>query len=126
MANAPLPNIQGVKQRIDEQIQAKRQIIEQLPVLGESGVLDQNTIDLRTYILRTEIATLQASLAQLPPVNFKETVQTVSLKQFWLDLSESERRFYFREFIHHIEIVRSPSDLSQWHIKLVLLLEMDR
>lgn len=126
MATAPLPDVVGVKQGIAAQIQAKQEIIDQLATLGTSGVLDQATIDLRTYNLRTEIASLQASLAQLPPVNLQETVQTVSLRQFWLDLSESERRFYFREFIHHIEIVRSPSDLSQWQTKLVLLLDMIR
>ncbi|MEM9213141.1 MAG: recombinase family protein [Cyanobacteria bacterium P01_F01_bin.150] len=124
MATAPLPDVKGLKQRVDAQIQSKLDIIKQLPDLGKNGVLDQNTIDLRTYSLRIEIADLQSSLAQLPPVNFQETVQAVSLRQFWLDLSESERRFYFREFIHHIEIVRSPADLSQWSTKLVLLLEM--
>ena len=126
MATVPLPDVGGFKQGINAQIQAKQQIIEQLPALGESGVLDQDTIDLRTYNLRTEIASLQASLAQLPPVNLQETVQTVSLRQFWLDLSESERRFYFREFIDHIEIVRSPSDVSQWDMKLIFLLERRR
>ena len=126
MATAQLPDVEGFKQGINAQIQAKQQVIDQLPALGDSGVLDQDTIELRTYNLRTEIASLQASLAQLPPVNLQETVQTVSLRQFWLDLSESERRFYFREFIHHIEIVRSPSDVSQWNTKLILLLEKRR
>lgn len=123
VATVPLPDLTQAKQRLEDQIKEKQQIIAQLPTLGANGVLDQNTIELRTYTLRTEIAQLQSSLAQLPPVNLKETVQTVSLRQFWLDLSESERRFYFREFIHHIEIVRSPTDLSQWDIKLVLLLD---
>ncbi|MGK7891402.1 MAG: recombinase family protein [Leptolyngbyaceae cyanobacterium] len=120
---APLPNLDGIKQQIQQQIQAKEEAIAQLPGLEQQGILDADTVALRTYALRSEMATLQASLAQLPPVNLKATVKEVALRQFWLDLSESERRFYFREFIHHIEIVRSPTDLSHWHVQPVLLLE---
>lgn len=119
----PLPNIDVIKQQIQQQIQAKERAIAQLPSLEQQGILDANTVALRTYTLRTEMAQLQASLAQLPPVDLKATVKEVALRQFWLDLSEPERRFYFREFIHHIEIVRSPTDPSTWNIRPVLLLE---
>lgn len=46
--------------------------------------------------------------------------QAVSLRQFWLDLSESERRFYFREFIQRIEIIYQTP--SQWKLNLLLIL----
>lgn len=78
-------------------------------------VLDEQTADLRAYTLRTEITEIQNRIAQFPPVNLLETSKTVSIPQFWLDLSETERRFYFREFIRAIEIVRHKQD---WSINL--------
>ena len=96
-------------------IAAKQQILEQLPALVESGVLDNETAELRTYKVRTEISTLKAKLAQLPPVDLSATVQAVSLPQFWLDLSEAERRFYFREFLRQIVLQRQGTD---WQLEL--------
>ena len=105
VAALQMPDMNGMKAGIEKAIASKQQIINQLPALIESGILDTETADLRAYKVRTEISELQSKLAQLPPVNLRETAQTVSIPQFWLDLSESERRFYFREFIDRIEIV---------------------
>ncbi|MGL4881909.1 MAG: recombinase family protein, partial [Waterburya sp.] len=55
-------------------------------------------------------------IAQLPPNNLPAIALAVSLPQFWLDLSEAERRFYFREFIKQIEIIRHKS--STWSLSL--------
>ena len=99
-------------------IAAKQAIISQLPDLVTQNVLDDKTADLRTYTLRTEIAELQNKLAQLPPVNLIETAKTVSIPQFWQDLSEPERRFYFREFIRSVEIVREE---NTWSIHLAFV-----
>jgi hypothetical protein len=107
-----------IKQRLDGAIAAKQAILTQLPPLVTSGVLDQETADLRAYKLRTEIAALQGKLAQLPPVNLKAIAQTVSLPQFWLDLSEAERRFYFREFIRQIDLIRHQ---ETWKLKLIFI-----
>jgi DNA invertase Pin-like site-specific DNA recombinase/predicted metal-binding protein len=96
-------------------IATKQKIIVQLPDLVTQQILDDKTADLRAYTLKTEIAELQQKLAQLPPVNLLETAKTVSIPQFWQDLSEPERRFYFREFIRSIEIV---GDRSEWSIQL--------
>jgi DNA invertase Pin-like site-specific DNA recombinase len=115
VANIPVPNMDAIKQSIMGQIAAKEAILEQLPALTTSGVLDAETAELRAYKVRTEIAQMQAKLAQLPPVDLKATAQAVSISQFWLDLSEPERRFYFREFIRQIEIVR---DGKTWHLQL--------
>ncbi|WP_404788212.1 recombinase zinc beta ribbon domain-containing protein [Altericista sp. CCNU0014] len=98
-----------------EAIADKQRAIAQLPDLVEQQILDEKTANLRTYTLRAEIAELQSKLAQLPPVNLLETAKTVSIPQFWQDLSEPERRFYFREFIRSIEIAR---DGAQWSIQL--------
>ncbi|HIK09249.1 MAG TPA: recombinase family protein [Oscillatoriaceae cyanobacterium M33_DOE_052] len=94
-------------------IAAKEQILAQLPDLCAKGILDPETAELRAYKLRTEIAQLQNQRAQLPPVNLGETFRTISLAQFWLDLSEAERRFYFREFIQQIQIVRADQVCSR-------------
>jgi DNA invertase Pin-like site-specific DNA recombinase len=118
VADLQMPDIGGIKQGVMAQIEAKQAILAQLPALTNSGVLDIETTELRTYKIRTEIAALQGKLAQLPPVNLKAIAQTVSIPQFWLDLSESERRFYFREFIRQIQIVR---DGRLWQLQLVFI-----
>jgi DNA invertase Pin-like site-specific DNA recombinase/uncharacterized protein YfkK (UPF0435 family) len=118
VSSAPLPNMDSIKQGVESAIAAKQEILTQLPSLVTSGVLDQETADLRRYKLRTEIAQLQDKLAQFPPVNLKAIAQAISIPQFWLDLSESERRFYFREFIRQIELIRQEQD---WELRLVFI-----
>lgn len=118
MASVALPDLDQVKQGMGGAIASKQAILAQLPDLVSNGILDQETADLRAYTVRTEIADLEGKLAQLPPVNLLSTAQTVSIPQFWLDLSESERRFYFREFLRQIQIVRQAQD---WHLKLVFI-----
>ncbi|ASC72430.1 hypothetical protein XM38_033870 [Halomicronema hongdechloris C2206] len=93
----------------------KQSALEQLPELVTKGILDQDTADLRAYRLHSEIAQLRQQQAQQSPVNLQELAQTVSIPQFWLDLSEAERRFFFREFIRQIQIVREE---ASWHIAL--------
>jgi DNA invertase Pin-like site-specific DNA recombinase len=121
---AALPDVDGIKQNLGTQISTKQAALTQLPSLVETGILDDETANLRTYQLKTEIAALQSRLAQLPPVNLKATAEAVSIPQFWLDLSESERRFYFREFIQQIRLVRSdPAEaeadsLNTWSLEL--------
>ena len=114
-----LQNITIFKDRIKATIKQKKEILLQLPTLQEQNILDQETANLRSYKLRTEISELETQLAQLPPENLKAIAKTVSIPQFWLDLSESERRFYFREFIKQIEIVRLAN--NQWDLKLVFI-----
>jgi hypothetical protein len=113
-----LPDMDCIKQELSAQIAAKEAVLEQLPTLTNSGVLDAETAELRAYKVRTEIAELRAKLAQLPPVNLQAIAQTVSIPQFWLDLSEAERRFYFREFIRQIQLVREGKN---WDIQLIFV-----
>ncbi len=119
VANLTLPNPQNLTNILNGQIQEKEKIIKQLPELQNQGILDEETARLRNYKLRTEIADLQAKLSQLPPVNLKTIAQTISLPQFWLDLSEAERRFYFREFIKQIYLIRQPD--NKWDLKLLFI-----
>lgn len=112
------PNLDGVKQSFAAEIANKQQILEQLPALTTSGVLDRETAELRTYKLRTEISQLQTRLGALPPVNLKAIAIAVSIPQFWSDLSESERRFYFREFIREIKLTRHD---QTWQLQLIFI-----
>ena len=112
----------SAKNKVDLQleIESKQDILSQINTLQSQDILDEETANLRRYKLRTEIAKLQSKIAQLPPDNLQTIAQAVSLPQFWLDLSESERRFYFREFIKAIEIIRLNT--KEWQLKLVLFL----
>jgi hypothetical protein len=101
-----------IKAEQEAAIALKSDLIAQMPSLVISGILDQETSDLRIYNLRTEIAAIEDQLAQLPPTNLGAIAQAISIPQFWLDLSESERRFYFREFIRAIRLDPGSSELN--------------
>lgn len=118
VAGINIPSTDKIKLLLTDEIANKQDILNQLPALTTNGILDTETAELRAYKLRTEIAQIQAKLATLPPVNLQAIAQTVSIPQFWLDLSESERRFYFREFLRQIEIVRC---LEEWQIRLIFI-----
>jgi DNA invertase Pin-like site-specific DNA recombinase len=119
VAQLNLPNLDGIKNSLTTEIANKQAIINQLPDLEKQEILDRETAQLRRYKLQTEISQLQTKLDQLPPGNLKVIAQAVSLPQFWLDLSEAERRFYFREFIRQIEIIRIAP--KSWQLKLVFI-----
>ena len=114
-----LPNINTIQQSITAEIEQRKTILDQISSLEKQGILDEETANLRSYKLKTEIAAMETKLAQLPPGNLPAIASTVSLPQFWLDLSEAERRFYFREFIKQINIVRL--DAKQWQLRLVFI-----
>ncbi len=112
------PQLDTIKNNLGDAIYKQEQILEQLPNLIETGILDPETAKLRAYKLRTEISQLQAKLAILPPVNLRSVAQAVSIPQFWLDLSEVERRFYFREFIQKIEIICHN---TEWNLEIMFI-----
>ncbi len=112
------PQLDTVKSNLGQEIARANAILEQIPELIETGVLDEETAKLRTYKLRTEISAMEAKLATLPPVNLRSVAQAVSIPQFWLDLSESERRFYLREFIKEIQIARHN---NTWKLQIVFI-----
>lgn len=109
------PPVAAMQQGLTQQIEAKQTVLDQLDDLQSQGILDQKTAALRAYTLRTEIAALRDQMGQLPPASLFSIAQTVSIQQFWLDLSETERRFYFREFIQHIQLTQHS---SSWDITL--------
>lgn len=112
------PQLDAVKESLSSAIAAKQEILAQLPNLTTTGILDPETAQLRNYKLRTEISELQAQLATLPPVNLRSVAQAVSIPQFWLDLSEAERRFYFREFIRQIQLIRQA---REWYLRVIFV-----
>ena len=118
VAQLELPPDSAIKKSGEQKILKQQAILQQLLDLEEQGILDQETVALRTYKLRNEIAQLEINMAQLPPGNLKAIAQAVSLPQFWLDLSEAERRFYFREFIKQIAIIPHEHESKSWSIEL--------
>ena len=120
VAKINLPMTAKNKTSLQLEIENKQEVLSQINTLQSQDILDEETANLRRYKLRIEIAKLQTKIAQLPPDNLQTIAQAVSIPQFWLDLSESERRFYFREFIKAIEIIRSNS--QEWQLQLVLFL----
>jgi DNA invertase Pin-like site-specific DNA recombinase len=115
LSGESFPDLDAIRQSLTEAIAQKQTVLDQLPQLVTEGVLDDATATLRAYNLRTEIAQLQAKGAGLPPGDLQAIARAVSIRQFWLDLSEAERRFYFREFIRQIEWVK---EAGGWTIKL--------
>ena len=119
VAELNLPDNSTAEGKLSQEITQKQDILSQLPTLLEQGILDRETADLRNYKLRTEISELENKIAQLPPGNLQAIAQAVSIPQFWLDLSEAERRFYFREFIKQIKIIRNNS--QSWDLELIFI-----
>ena len=118
VAGINFPQLDTIKNSLGDKIFRQEQILQQLPTLIETGILDIETAKLRAYKLRTEISELQAQLAILPPVNLSSVAQAVSIPQFWLDLSEVERRFYFRDFIQKIQIIRQN---REWYLQVIFI-----
>lgn len=114
---------QGLAQKkpaLEAKIKELQDILTQVSQLETHGILDPETAQLRRYKLRGEIGQYQNKIAQCPPENLSAIAQAVSLPQFWRDLSESERRFYFREFIQQIEIHYEAH--SEWDLNLVFFI----
>jgi DNA invertase Pin-like site-specific DNA recombinase len=110
------PPLEQIQTRLQQQLQTKQSLIDQLPQLIQQGIFDQASANLRQYHLQNEIAQLQQQQSQLPPSNLQAIAQTITHEQFWFDLSEAERRFYLREFLAQIFIQPSPQE--NWQIQL--------
>lgn len=78
-------------------------ILEQLPAALAAGIVDPLLYGLRRRQLEQENAQLQAQLQQLPPPQFGEVLQNLSIPAFWQDLTETERRAYLREVLRRID-----------------------
>ncbi|MGF1513243.1 MAG: recombinase family protein [Elainellaceae cyanobacterium] len=115
VGQSALPPVDSIKANLAQQIDAKQGILDQLGSFEAQGILDRQTAALRAYTLQTEIAALREQSGQLPPASLMSIAQTVSIPQFWFDLSETERRFYFREFIQQIELTQQDGD---WDLSL--------
>ena len=107
--------ISTLKAGLTTQIDQKEAALEKIPALLSQGILDEATANLRIYTLRGELSNLQQEVAQLPPQDLLQVVQTLSIPQFWQDLSEAERRVYLREFIHEIILIRTD---NTWEVQI--------
>ncbi len=115
IADLRTPPVDSIKGQLLSQVTQKQTALQQIPGLLTQGVLDEATAHLRTYTLRGELAELEQQISQLPPANLPQIVQTLSIPQFWQDLSEAERRVYLREFIQTILICRENAD---WQVRI--------
>ena len=111
--------IEAYKNNIQMQIKEKQDIINQLSSLVQCKILDETTAHIRRYNLNIEISELRANIEQLPPENLKNIAEAVSLPRFWHDLSEAERRFYFREFIHQIYLELISKE--KWNLDITFI-----
>ena len=112
--------IETYKNKIKHEVDQKQDIINQLYSLVQSNILDEQTAQLRRYNLNVEISKLRSQLEQLPPENLKNIADAVSLPRFWQDLSEAERRFYFREFIRQIYIEQTSK--VEWKLEVTFII----
>ena len=112
--------IEIYKNDIQNKIAEKIDIIDKLSSLVQSNILDEQTAQIRRYNLNIEISKLSSQLEQLPPENLKNIAEAVSLPIFWQDLSEAERRFYFREFIRQIYIEQTSK--TEWSLEITFII----
>ncbi|ERN41510.1 site-specific recombinase, DNA invertase Pin-like protein [Rubidibacter lacunae KORDI 51-2] len=119
IAQLQSPDTAALQVAIAAQVERKQQALAQLPVLEQQEILDADTAALRRARLHAEIAALYDRRAQLPPPNLSAIAREVALPQFWYDLSETERRFYLREFLRHIEVLRPESGV--WELRLAFV-----
>ncbi|MGD1860027.1 MAG: recombinase family protein [Leptolyngbyaceae cyanobacterium] len=113
--NLQAPPVAGIKAALSQQVEAKVALQDQVTQLQQQGILDAASANLRLYALKSEQATLEQQLSQLPPENLRMIAQTLSNSEFWQDLSESERRVYLREFIRTIWLDRDQTD---WRVRI--------
>ena len=116
--NLPVASLGNKLTELKTAIAEKQGILQQLPLLESQGILDSQTHQLRRYGVKAEIAHLQQQLDQLPHDELQRIIPAVSLPQFWRDLSETERRFYFREFIQQIQVHRYP---QSWELSFTFV-----
>jgi hypothetical protein len=104
LSSAPLSQIELARSRLAEMIRAQTELVPKIQELQASGILDQETATLRLSNIYREMANLEDQLSQLPPPNLQAIAANLAIPQFWRDLSETERRFYFREFLQSIKL----------------------
>ncbi len=126
IASLPTEKLQQIRQQINQQILEKQTTLQAIPELEIQQIFDAETATLRSYKLRAEISVLQSRLSKLPPPNLISIAKTVSIPEFWTDLSEIERRFYLREFLQRVELVRGSTPAHQslgtdWGVELVFI-----
>lgn len=97
---------EGLRNLWQQKIAQNVTILEQLPQALAQGILDPTLYRLRQGQLQQENAQLQAQIQQLPPPQFVEVLQNLSIPAFWRDLSETERRSYLREVVRQIRLNR--------------------
>lgn len=120
IASLKTTGLEARRRQLQARIKEINGAISQLENLVETSILDADTARLRRYKLRSELATLENQQSQLPPENLRQIAANIGLPQFWYELSATEQRFYFREFIRAIQITydNEASEAKTWQLSL--------
>jgi DNA invertase Pin-like site-specific DNA recombinase len=116
--NINTPDSALIKQQLETKIKDNQEILNKLKTLVIENILDEETASIRNYKINIEIAQLKQKIAQLPPDSLQNIASTISNPQFWHDLSQTECRFYLREFIKAIKIIPINTNFKKWEIAL--------
>ncbi len=114
VSQTKLPNVEQIKNQFQQQIHEQENLLLEITDLCDRGIFDPTTAQMRSYQIRVQMGVLQNKLSQLPPASLSMISRSVSIPEFWRDLSEAERRFYFREFLKMIVIQYNG---STWFVK---------
>lgn len=116
--NINTPDSALIKQQLETKIKDNEEILNKLKTLVIENILDEETASIRNYKINLEIAQLKQKIAQLPPDSLQNIASAISNPQFWHDLSQTECRFYLREFIKAIKIIPINTNIKKWEIAL--------
>ncbi len=109
---------QQLHQQFAAEIMHYEGIQTQIKELLAQGILDQESANLRLINLNQQISGLRNKMAQLPPTDLSTIFRNITLPQFWADLSESEQRFYLREFLTMITLPCDQNDSRLMALRL--------
>jgi len=119
VSQTKLPNVEQIKTQFQAQIDEQENRLIEISDLCDRGILDSTTAQMRAYQIRVQMGILQNKLSQLPPASLSMISRSVSIPEFWRDLSEAERRFYFREFLKMIALQYTESTWFVEHLEFV-------
>ncbi|HIK36509.1 MAG: recombinase family protein [Geminocystis sp.] len=102
-----------------EEIKKIKEKLEVIRRLEDEGVLEEEEAKKITYRLREKMSKMQQKINQMPPNTLGVIAKNLSNPQLWHDLSNSERRFYLREFIDTIEVNMGENHDDKLELNLV-------
>lgn len=103
-SNKPEDEIERCRNIQKKEIQRIKGELEVIRRLENEGILETQEAKKITYRLKEKMSKIQQKVDQMPPNTLEVIAKSLSNPQLWYDLSNSEKRFYLREFIDTIEV----------------------